>query len=80
MERIGTVNYHGLTGDTKVKHDHYDAEEGMIHCLIIGNSIRLFPEGRGNESEANLLGFLDQMHSIRNALMQDMAERNEVTA
>lgn len=46
--------------------------------IDLPGGVSLFFEGYGSESEANLLGFLDQMHAIRNSLMQDIADRQLV--
>lgn len=67
-----------VTADDKVEVSTL-GEYPRDHMLIdLPGGVSLFFDGYGEQSEANLLGFLDQMHAIRNSLLQDIADRAEV--
>ena len=80
MANIHSVNVMGITADDHVKMVRLQPAP-MDHMVIdLPGNVTLFFEGRGAESKANLLGFLDQMHSIRNALMDDISSRSTTEA
>lgn len=78
MARVGSIHLHGIDTRTPVDHRFLDGPDGGYHRILIGEECYLHFAGLGDEAETNLLGFLDQMHAIRNAVLQDRADRAEV--
>lgn len=78
MADLHSVSVMNVTANDKVQMSNI-GEGGHDHMILeLPGRVTLFFEGWHNESEANLLGFLDQMHQIRNALIQDISERQGV--
>jgi len=68
-----------VPGTLSVKHRHVEVGGGF-DVLYIGDHIALYPDGHGEESEANLLGLLDSLARIRDAILQDRADRATTAA
>lgn len=77
MARLGWVHVDHVQGRDTAK--YYSVGTAPLDHMVLDlpGNVTLSFDGLGAESEANLLGFLDQMHSIRNALIQDIADRVE---
>jgi hypothetical protein len=80
MDTRSKMQVHGVTADHKVTLRHHDTGADTWDCLTLPGDITLYFEGDGDDNLANVLGFLDRLHAIRTALMQDRADRREVAS
>jgi hypothetical protein len=72
------MQVHRITADHEVTLSHYNTGADAWYCLKLPGDITLFFDGEGVDNLANVLGFLDRLHAIRDALLQDWADRQEV--
>jgi hypothetical protein len=74
------MQVHRITADHEVTLSHHNTGADAWDCLKLPGDITLFFDGEGVDNLANVLGFLDRLHAIRTALLQDRADRQEVTS
>jgi hypothetical protein len=74
------MQVHRITADHEVTLSHHNTGADAWDCLTLPGDITLYFEGDGDDNLANVLGFLDRLHAIRTALMQDRADRREVAS
>jgi hypothetical protein len=74
------MQVHRITADHEVTLSHHGTGVDAWDCLKLPGDITLFFEGEGVDNLANVLGFLDRLHAIRDALLQDRADRQEVAS
>jgi hypothetical protein len=73
-KRITTQVFDITANDEVTLHPHGDGDS-IWYCLALPGEVSLFFDGRGDDDMHNLLGFLDRLHAIRNAVLQDQADR-----
>jgi hypothetical protein len=73
----GTIHIHRVTASDTVGIEWTGDDDDRNCWLDLPGHVTMFIDGRNGEAEANLLGFLDRIHAIRNALLQDMADRTK---
>jgi hypothetical protein len=78
MDTASYMQVHRITADHEVTLSHHNTGADAWDCLKLPGDITLFFDGEGVDNLANVLGFLDRLHAIRDALLQDWADRQEV--
>jgi hypothetical protein len=71
MDTRSRTQIHGVTADHEVTLTVHGKGSDTWQCLTLPGEVTLFFEGEGDENLHNVLGFLDRLHAIRNALVQD---------
>jgi hypothetical protein len=80
MNTRSNMQVHRITADHEVTLSHHNTGANAWDCLRLPGDITLFFDGEGVDNLANVLGFLDRLHAIRTALLQDWADRREVAS
>jgi hypothetical protein len=80
MDARSHVQVHGITADHAVTIRHHNTGANAWDCLTLPGEVSLFFEGEGDDNLANVLGFLNRMCAIRNALLQDQADAGAVAS
>jgi hypothetical protein len=80
MDTRSRTQVHGVIADHRVTLSLHRTDGDPWHCLTLPGDVTLFFEGEGDDNLYNLLGFLDRLHAIRNALLQDRADSGVVAS
>jgi hypothetical protein len=80
MDKRVTTQVFGITADDKVTLHTHGQGDDIWHTLVLPGEVTLFFDGNGADDWAALLGFLDRMCAIRNAVLQDRADAKAVAS
>jgi hypothetical protein len=80
MYKLTTTEAFGITVDDEVRLSTHDQAGHPWHCLRLPVGITLFFTSEDRDNTDDLLGFLDRLHAIRNAVLQDRADASEVAS
>lgn len=71
-----TTNVHGVNADTEVTIDELQSStDHSFWCITVDRQVQLFIDGKGADSAANTLAFLDKMGELRDQVAGCIAAR-----
>ena len=68
---LANLGVHEVEADDRVEHQHVGEGDDSFEVIYLPGRVTLYFDGRGHVSTFNLIGFLDQMHAIRAAVLED---------